>query len=319
MFPAIGLTALIAYAVAGGVTPANANDKNFSNQLPVPSPTSSSLDSVNDVSSALTVGVPNGYKLVWRKEFVQIVLDKEPSPWASYFLRYNVRALAGNADEGIKVSDEFMTRGTGRSAGAALRADGRWDIRTRYLHEASDGTLKLRAFPLATEMRYEFWGYPYVASMISAERAPGQVYGYWETRVRFNRIGKGQHLAIWLLPDDGSWPPEVDLLEVIGNDPHQFYANLHLSDGAGPPINSYPEPASATGFHTIGFLWTPTKMKWTIDGRVIRQQANVLNTKPMHILVSWEIGSKWPGDPDNTTLWPAEVELDYVRVYKGRA
>lgn len=261
--------------------------------------------------------VPADYCLVWQDEFNELTLDAR-APWSSYFRIYNVRHLAGNSDDGVKLHDD-MVLPNGTTVATALRQDGRWGNRKHFLHDPSDGTLKMRAFPLSAEMRPQFWGFPYVASMISADLAPGQVYGYWEIRARVNAIGPGHHLAFWLLPDDGAWPPEVDIFEVVGPQPKTFAANLHLPAGQQKPdMTFYSEPPTPDGFHTFGFEWTPTNMRWLIDGKVIRSHANYLPNKPLHTLLSWEIASKWPGDPNQTTPWPAEVEIDYVRVYKKR-
>lgn len=260
---------------------------------------------------------PPGYCLVWGDEFNELALDARP-PWSSYFRSWNTRHLAGNGDEGVKLHDD-MVLANGATVGTALRQDGRWGNRTRFLHDPSQGTLKLRAFPVSEELRPQVWGFPYVASMISADLAPGQVYGYWEIRARINAIGPGHHLAFWLLPDDGSWPPEVDIFEVVGPKPTEFSANLHLPAGqAKPGMTFYQEPPTPDGFHTFAFEWTPTTMRWLIDGKVIRSHANYLPAKPLHPLISWEIGSNWPGKPDQTTPWPAEAEIDYIRVYKKR-
>lgn len=260
---------------------------------------------------------PASYCLVWQDEFNELALDGRP-PWSSYFRRWNTRYLAGNGDQGVKVHDDMMLAG-GKTVASALRQDGRWGDRKHFLHDPSGGTLKMRAFPLSEEMRPQFWGFPYVASMISADLSPGQVYGYWEIRARINAIGPGHHLAFWLLPDDGKWPPEVDILEVVGPKPKTFSANLHLPAGQEKPaMTFYPEPPSADGFHVFAFEWTPTNTRWLVDGKVIRSHPNYLPNKPMYALLSWDIDSKWPGKPDATTPWPAEVEIDYIRVYKKR-
>lgn len=261
--------------------------------------------------------VPADYCLVWQDEFNELTLDAQ-GRWSSYFRLWNTRHLAGNNDEGVKLHDGTVLA-SGATVGAALRQDGRWGDRKHFLHETSGGTLKLRSFPVSAEMRPQVWGFPYVASMISGDLAPGQVYGYWEIRARINTIGTGHHLAYWLLPTDGAWPPEVDILEVVGPQPKTFTANLHLPAGQEKPgMTFYQEPPTADGFHTFGFEWTPTNMRWLIDGKVIRSHANYLPSKPLYPLLSWEIGSNWPGDPNQTTPWPAEVEIDYVRVYKKR-
>lgn len=236
--------------------------------------------------------------------------------WSAMFTRWNTRYIAGNGDKGVKMADSTLLP-SGRTAGEALRRSGRWGNGPQYLADVSNGTLKLRAYPLTTAMRQEFWGFPYVASMIAADQEPGLRYGCWELKARINAVGKGQHLAFWLLPDDGSWPPEVDILEVVGKNPHQFTANSHASSESRP-MTFYAEPRSPDGFHTFRFGWTPSKMTWEIDGRVVREEPACIGDKPMHFLASWEIGSHWPGEPDSSSPWPAEVEIAYVRVFRWR-
>ena len=278
----------------------------------------SSSDQSTSSGSTSTSGAPGGYRLVFQDDFssLDIAANKgDVAVWSTMFTRWNVRYLAGNNDKGVKVADDTLLP-SGRTAGAAMRASGAFGNRQNYLIEASNGTLKLRAYPLPSSLQPEFWNFPYVASMINADQLPGLQYGYWEIRARINAIGRGQHLAFWLLPDDGSWPPEVDMLEVVGTKPHQFSANTHAVSGQFcAPMTFYSEPASTTGFHTYGFLWTGSMTRWTIDGKVVRQDSNCIGSQRMHLLVSWEIGSNWPGLPDSTTPWPAEVELDYVKAY----
>jgi len=271
-----------------------------------------------DKSSGSVSHIPCGYSLVSGDDFTSLSIAGnrgDKARWSSMFTQWNTRVLADNGDRGVKAADG-TTLPSGRTAGEALRASGEWSNRQNFLAEVSNSTLKLRAFPLRNGLQNEFWGFPYAASMISADQAPGIRYGYWEFKARINAIGKGQHLAFWLLPDDGSWPPEVDMLEVVGSHRQQFTANAHIAAESGSlPMTFYAEPPSADGFHVYGFEWTPSIMRWTVDGRAVREQASRIGDKPLHFLVSWEIASRWPGEPDSSTPWPAEVEIGYVRVY----
>lgn len=37
-----------------------------------------------------------------------------------------------------------------------------------------------------------------------------------------------------------------------------------------------------------------------------------------HLLLNVAVGGNWPGDPDDTTVFPQTMEVDYVRVYQRR-
>jgi len=264
-----------------------------------------------------TVGdryVPQGYTLAFQDDFDRLDLlppSNVSRPWLPYWARWNVRYLAGNQDRSIKYGDAERLA-DGRLVGQVLRASGRWGERDGYLHEVGGSTLKLRGFPLGADAG-AFGGFPYVAAMISGERVHAQRWGYWQIRMRVNRLGRGHHLAVWLLPVDGSWPPEIDIVEVVGHDPSIFYTNAH---GSSTGLASYRAPNGAFGWHTFGFEWTPWSMRWTCEGQVVREQPSYIADKDLYFLISWEIGSKWPGSPDTSTPWPAEVEIDRVRIYR---
>ena len=246
--------------------------------------------------------VPDGYELSFADEMDGNELDA--GRWIGHWDRWSIRHLEGNGDRAIKAMDHERLDGEPTVA-ERLRLG--FGPRAHYLHEVSDGTLKLRSYPLALPIS----GFPYAASMISSERSFAQHLGYWELRLRLNAIGKGHHLAVWLLPDDGGWPPEIDLLEVVGGDPH-FYANARPD---GPGLSSVRDDGEAGRWLVIGFEWNADAMIWTLDGETVREHAPVAVERPLYFLVTWEIGSRWPGPTDATTPWPGEIEIDYVRVY----
>ena len=35
-----------------------------------------------------------------------------------------------------------------------------------------------------------------------------------------------------------------------------------------------------------------------------------------HLLLNIAVGGDWPGSPDQTTIFPTEMEIEYVRVYE---
>jgi hypothetical protein len=255
--------------------------------------------------------VPSGYRMVWDDEFNDLSLsDTFPTAarWLAHFGKWSVRYLSANGDDGIKLVDDTVLR-SGRTVAEALRPAS--PRRGGFLHEVSDGTLKLRAYPLSEAMRSEFWDHRYVASMISGEPSFAQRYGYWEARLRLNTIGKGQHFTLWLLAIDGVWPPEIDILEVVGDKPHLFSANVNNA-----PMKFYEEPKTRDGFHVFGLLRTPDMVRWTVDGDVIRETTDLIGDKALYLLASWETGSTRPNEaPDSSTPWPAEAEIDYVRIY----
>jgi beta-glucanase (GH16 family) len=55
-----------------------------------------------------------------------------------------------------------------------------------------------------------------------------------------------------------------------------------------------------------------------VDGRLTQtfsDKAQIPN-KPMYLLLNLAVGGSWPGDPDASTVFPAEMLVDYVRVWQ---
>jgi beta-glucanase (GH16 family) len=38
---------------------------------------------------------------------------------------------------------------------------------------------------------------------------------------------------------------------------------------------------------------------------------------PQFVLLNLAVGGTWPGSPDTTTVFPSEMQVDYVRVYSN--
>jgi len=230
--------------------------------------------------------------------------------WATNWVGWNVLSLAGNGDQCMKAHPGHT--GTG---GAEL------GLQT---HAVDNGVLTMFGRPIPQHRRSQFWGYQAACGMISGERSHAQTYGYWETRMRIPNVSRGHHWAIWLLPEDGSWPPEVDMLEVVGSnaarntDERRFHFTGHYNDANGQhkaDMAFRNAPRAADDWYTLGLEWTSQSVVWYLDGREVHRMWNFVGNDPSYFLISPEIGGNWPGPTDGATRWPMTMEVDYVRIY----
>lgn len=146
-----------------------------------------------------------------------------------------------------------------------------------------------------------------------------QAYGYFEMRAKLTK-GKGFWPAFWLLPINGSWPPEIDVMEALGHQPNRAYMTFHYKDAAGAKRatgTNYNGPDFTAGYHTFGVDWQPGLLVYYIDGiERARVSNSFIPSEPMYILANLAVGGKWPGYPDSTTEFPSYFEIDYIRAYK---
>lgn len=162
-------------------------------------------------------------------------------------------------------------------------------------------------------------GYPYISGLISTEGTFAQTYGYFEVRAQLP-AGKGLWPSFWLLPQDHTWPPELDMFEVLGNDPTTLYNFLHTGESGQDAFLGGPTKVAnlSAGFHTFGLSWAPDVIQWFVDGQLVRTQPTPADMhKPMYLLAALGVGGEWPGAPDATTPFPATMSIDYVRAYRA--
>jgi beta-glucanase (GH16 family) len=144
-------------------------------------------------------------------------------------------------------------------------------------------------------------------------------YGYFEIRAKMPK-GKGLWPAFWLLPQDGEWPPEIDVLELLCQDTQTVYTTLHFKTADNPHLSSglstQTDVDLSAGFHRYGVDWTPAAIVWYLDGIEIYRVKYNIPAQPMYILANLAVGGDWPGSPNSTTIFPAYFEIDYIRVYR---
>jgi len=160
-------------------------------------------------------------------------------------------------------------------------------------------------------------------------------YGRLEARIA-EPAGVGLCAQFWLLGNSPTlgpecWPNcgEIDVHEALGNFPLQADAFLH---GPLPNSSNYQQWGSAiesalpltSGFHTYGITWRPNKLTWTIDGvpwvtvtpRSLTSGSTwVFNGNPFHVILDLEVGG-WPGPPNASTMFPATMLVDWIRLYQ---
>lgn len=171
---------------------------------------------------------------------------------------------------------------------------------------------------LILEARQEQLGdYQYTSGMITSHAGFSFQYGYVEVRARFP-AGQGFWPAFWLLPTDGSWPPEIDVLEINGQEPNTvIFSNHYLENGDHQSKSMpYAGPDFSADFHTFGVLWQPDKLTWYVDEIELYSTTVGVPSQPMFLVATLAVGGTWFGSPDSSTEFPGQYVIDYIRVWE---
>ena len=182
----------------------------------------------------------------------------------------------------------------------------------------SDGMLRLTA---REETKY---GMPYVSGLVQTggrSRVTGEPrfnfkYGYLEVRARL-APGQGLWSAIWMLPashnDDNG---ELDVMELIGSEPTN--ANFVVHRYGERDGHDWLGANLTRTFHTFAVDWQSDHIAWYVDGveRFRTTDPRLICPEAMYPILNVAVGGDWPGAPDETTVFPASMDVDYVRVWQ---
>ncbi|MBN2440702.1 MAG: family 16 glycosylhydrolase [Spirochaetales bacterium] len=183
----------------------------------------------------------------------------------------------------------------------------------------SNGALVIEA------KRENYGGYNYTSARMKTQGRKSWTYGKIEARIDLS-LGQGLWPAFWMLGDNitsVNWPAcgEIDIMEHINNE-SKVYGTIHWDDNGyvnyGGSVST-----SVTDYHVYAIEWDASSIRWYLDGNQYHE-ANIANninsTNEFHnnffILLNFAVGGNWPGSPDGTTVFPAYMYVDYVRVYQ---
>ena len=239
----------------------------------------------------------------------------------------------------LSFSDEFETlslrdgeSGTwdsnfwwGQPNGSTLTENGerQWYIDHDYAPTSSvdpfsinDGVLTITAARAPEAIKDEINDYEYTSGLLTTYESFSQTYGYFEMRADMPDH-HGTWPAFWLLPADGSWPPEIDVVEMRGQDPNTVHVSAHSNEtGSRTTVSSAVNVPDTEGFHTYGVLWTEEELVWYFDDvEVFRTDTPDDMHEPMYLLANLAVGGV-AGEPADGLATPAEMQIDYIRAYE---
>jgi beta-glucanase (GH16 family) len=236
-----------------------------------------------------------GWKLVWHDEFDGTALDR--SKW--------------EYDQG-----------------------GLWNNAELQFYTARPENVRVEDGHLVLEARAEdYFGNDYTSGRIRTLGKASFTYGRIEARMRIP-AGQGLWPAFWLLGESFAsktgWPGcgEIDVVETIGREPGTVHGTVHGATfhGAGGIHRAYTLPRGAVSDedHVFAVEWEPGELRWYLDDvryhtvtpRDLPRPEDWPFDRPFFILVNLAVGGTWPGDPDATTRFPAQLRVDWVRVYQ---
>ncbi len=195
----------------------------------------------------------------------------------------------------------------------------------------ADGILRIIA------RQEDFQNHDYTSARIRTRNLAEFTYGRMEGRIKLPST-TGIWPAFWMLPTNspyGGWAAsgEIDIMEST-NIADTVHGTIHF--GGQWPNNTFLGGSHAGGlnysddFHVYGIEWQPQSIRWYVDGityyivnsnfyhsDAAPQDDNAPFDQPFHFLLNVAVGGNWPGNPDQSSQFPQEMQVDWVRVYQN--
>jgi beta-glucanase (GH16 family) len=258
------------------------------------------------------------------KEITISVFIDEPVPLDSgYFspLTYDGYNLVWQDEfSGTSVNPDYWTFETG----------GEWynnELQYYKSENASvgDGVLTIEA------RKEDFGGHNYTSARMITQNKKMFKYGRVDMRALLPE-GQGIWPALWTLGKDigtVGWPQcgEMDIMEMIGGSGREktVYSTMHWDDGNGHA--EYGLSYTSTGknfhekYHVFSIVWDGNLIRSFVDNQqyftIDITPASMSEFHQEHFFIfNVAVGGIWPGNPDNTTVFPQQMKVDYIRVFQ---
>lgn len=184
---------------------------------------------------------------------------------------------------------------------------------------------------IITAQRENFEGSQYTSARLLTKNKFEQRYGRFEARI-WLPYGQGIWPAFWMLGadiDENPWPGagEIDVMEYRGQTPTILIGSVHGPGySGGNAISKEYELENDrfdTGFHVFGIEWAPEYVNFYVDdvlyNRITPDDVTGpwVFDKPFFMLMNLAVGGNFVGPPNQQTVFPQLMLVDYVRVYKS--
>ena len=168
----------------------------------------------------------------------------------------------------------------------------------------------------------------YLSAKLTTQNLQSFRYGKIDARIKLP-TAQGMWPAFWTLGDnrpDIDWPGcgEIDILELVGNQPNTVHANVHYTGADNKYENDEGSPITLDetfdlNYHDFGIEWTPTEIIFSLDGDVYKTTVITEHMKEFqrsfYLILNIAVGGPWAGNPDETTTFPQNMYVDYIRYY----
>ncbi len=169
---------------------------------------------------------------------------------------------------------------------------------------------------VANKLSTAYQGKSYSSGAMTTYGCFAQTYGYFEVKAKIPS-GQGLWPAFWLMPENGTWPPEIDVMENLGQAPQTIFTTLHWATNGINYQDCGGTNVDSREYHLYGVAWQPGSIVFTIDGSpAYTITGSQVPSIPMYLLLNLAVGGGWPGSPNASTPFPSSYKVAWVHAFQ---
>ncbi len=226
----------------------------------------------------------------------------------------------------LAFSDEFNIDGAPDPTKWSLEtgAGGWGNSEKQYYSTSSNNVIVQNGSLKITAKRESVGGADFTSARLKSENKFAFTYGKVEVSAKLP-TGGGTWPAIWMLGKNyptQTWPAcgEIDMMEMVGNNPDKVFASLHYPNhsGGSSVTNTTTVSGASTGFHLYKVVWTPSYIKFYVDNVIYHSfvnQSSLPFNGDFFLILNVAMGGNFGGSID-PAFNQSTMEIDYVRVYQ---
>lgn len=178
----------------------------------------------------------------------------------------------------------------------------------------------------------------YSSARLNTAQKQSWRYGKVAARIQLP-YGRGIWPAFWMLGancdengGDIPWPfcGEIDIFELYGSkDDGTVEGNIHYADRNAKhamlqaPAFRLPAGKFADAFHVFEIEWDEQQIRWFVDGQSYATATITADElgefhREFFIILNIAVGGAWAGRPDESSVFPQYMYVDWIRVYQQR-
>jgi beta-glucanase (GH16 family) len=173
----------------------------------------------------------------------------------------------------------------------------------------------------------------YASTRMTSQFKQSFKFGKIEARAQLPE-GQGIWPAIWMIGDGWfmteSWPytGEIDIVELVGGGntgDSTIHGTAHWASASGYHLYSggsytLEEGKFNDNFHVFAIDWNEDRIQWLIDDIVYHEETISGDANRSELaddfffVMNVAVGGNWGGYPDDSTVFPQRMLVDYIRV-----